>query len=559
MTDENRLLKNKLKREIQARKQAEHFLEEKTEELYDTLYEVSTNEALLKAALSNMQEGFLLTDEDANILLVNKQLKEIYPEHAPYMHTNINLNDFFDVFIKHPAYQKMMEEELNHCSYEIKLKKSQMVAIHVNRSEKGLIVSTHKDVSQEKLIISEQQQAILKLLKAEKMEHIGKMASSFAHDFNNIIAAIKGYASFLKEDIPNESLLHDSVDKIQQASERAQEMVNNILAFSKHAKPKLDRVNIINVLNETITLIKPNIPENVSLSLDLINQNSEINGNATQLAQVFINFINNTINATGQKPCRISIDYQLLDQVDLNQPNYHILQFFPKDAESIIAGLHVFNNKCIKINFYDDGPGMNKDILNHIFEMFFTTKNSNKGTGLGMYSVATTITDHNGGIKIHSKPKHGTYIEVVFPIVDPYFVPQLNPNDPELIAENSPDNKSSILIIDDNQEVGHFIQQTLLRQNIESVYKDTPELGLCEILTKPHQWKLIICDQRMPNILGLEILKSIRSENIKTPFILTSGYIDECKKNPDVALVDQLIPKPIDVKLLLKTVEKFIN
>lgn len=558
MTDEIRLLKNKLKREIEARKQAEFLLEEKTEELYDTVYDVSTNEALLKAALSNMQEGFLLTDENANILLVNQQLKDIYTKYAPYMHVNINLKQFFDIFIEHPTYQKMMKEDLSQCSYEIKLNHSQVIAIHVNRSEKGIIVSTHRDVSQEKLIISEQQQAILKLLKAEKMEHIGKMASSVAHDFNNIITAIKGYASFLKEDMPEEALLHDSVDKIQEASARAQEMVNNILAFSKHAKPKFDRINIINLLNETVTLIRPNIPENVSLSLDLEDHNYEISGNASQLSQVFINFINNTINATGQNPCRISIDYQLLDQIDLNQPNFYILQFFPKDAAFKIGGLHAFNNKCIKINFYDDGPGMDKNILDHIFEMFFTTKNSNKGTGLGMYSVATTITDHNGGIKIHSKPRYGTYIEIVFPILDSNFMLQINTED-ESMAQNTSDDQSQILIIDDNQEVGHFIQQTLLRNDIESVYKDTPELGLCEILRNPNRWKLIICDQKMPNILGLEILKSIRSESIETPFILTSGYIEECKKSPDVSMVDQLLPKPIDVTLLMDTINKFMN
>lgn len=557
MIETNILLKKKLEREIKARKQAESLLEEKSEELYDTLYNVSKSEALLQTALSSMQEGFLLTDQNSKVLLVNNQLNTLYPQYAAYIRIGMNLNEHFKPFVKHPAYSRMLEEDLKQCSFEIILDNSKIIAVQVNRNENNIIVSTHKDVSQEKLLISEQQQTILRLLQAEKMEHIGKMASSVAHDFNNIIAAIKGYTSFLKEDIPDEPNLHNSLDKIQEASERAQELVKNIISFSKHAKPKLEKINIINLINETIKLVKPNIPDNISLKLNLINQDIDVNANATQLIQVFINLINNTINATGKNPCNISINYELVDQIDLYQPNYFISQFMPKDAHYTSAGLHVFNDQCIKINFYDDGPGMSKDIIDHIFEMFFTTHNSNKGNGLGMYSVATTIIDHNGGIKIYSKPNFGTYIEVVIPVLELNSISRLSSESRNNTERLYKDNNSRILIIDDNQEVGLFILQTLKRSKINSVYLNSAEQGLREILNDPDRWKLIICDQKMPNIYGLQILKTIRSQKINTPFILTSGYIEEYKMNPDIDLVDQLLPKPINIKLLLKTVNKF--
>lgn len=557
MIETNILLKKKLEREIKARKQAESLLEEKSEELYDTLYNVSKSEALLQTALSTMQEGFLLTDQNSKVLLVNNRLNKIYPQYAAYMSVGMNLNEHFHFFIKHPAYLNMLEENLKQCSFEIKLDNSQIIAVQVNRNENNIIVSTHKDVSQEKLIISEQQQTILKLLQAEKMEHIGKMASSVAHDFNNIIAAIKGYTSFLKEDIPDEPSLHNSVDKIQEASERAQELVKNIIGFSKHSKPELEKINIINLINETIKLVKPNITDNISLKLNLINQDIDINANATQLVQIFINLINNTINAAGKNSCNISINYELIDQIDLNQINYDVFQLMPKDANHTSAGLQVFNVQCIKINFYDDGPGMSKDIIDHIFEMFFTTNNSNQGTGLGMYSVATTITDHNGGIKISSKPNFGTYIEIVLPVVESNYISRLSSESHIINEKLNTDNNSRILIIDDNQEVGLFIKQTLKRSKINSVYLDSAERGLREILNNPDRWKLIICDQKMPDIFGLQILKTIRSQKIDTPFILTSGYIEEYKMNPDIDLVDQLLPKPINVELLLKTVNKF--
>ncbi|MCO4821609.1 MAG: response regulator [Flavobacteriaceae bacterium] len=559
MIDENTLLKKKLEREIKARRQAELLLEEKSDELYDTLYNVSKSEALLQTALSSMQEGFLLTDQNLKVLLVNSQLITIYPQYAQFMRVGMNLNEQFHFFIKHPAYLNMLEEDLKQCSFEIKLDNSQIIAVHVNRNENNIIVSTHKDISQEKLIISEQQQTILKLLQAEKMEHIGKMASSVAHDFNNIIAAIKGYTSFLKEDLPDDASLHNSVDKIQEASERAQEMVKNILRFSKHSKPKLEKIDIINLINETITLLKPNIPDNISLKLNLINKAIEVNANATQLIQVFINLIKNTINAAEENSCKISISYELSDQIDLNQDSDNALQFMPLDAYHTSAGLHVFNDKCIKINYHDNGPGMIKDTMDHIFEMYFTTHNSKQGTGLGMYSVATTIIEHNGGIKIYSKPKFGTYIEIVLPMMVSNHTSVFRSEFPPITDRLYTNNKSRILIIDDNQEVGLFIQQTLKRNKVNSVYLDSAEQGLREILNEPDRWRIIICDQKMPNIFGLQILKTIRSQNINTPFILTSGYIEEYKMNPEIELVDQLIPKPINIELLLKTVNKYIK
>ncbi len=557
MPDLAELLQKKLDRETLAREQAEELLEIKTDELYDTLLNVSQSETLLQSALSSMQEGFMLTDAQATILLFNKQLKNIYSEWAPSIHVGMNIKDFFYPFTQHPAYQNMIDDNQSQCSFEIKLTSGHVVAVTVNKNDKNIIASTHRDITKEKAIIAEQQKTILKLLQAQKMESIGKMASTVAHDFNNVIAAINGYASFLKEDIPQkETELLDSVNKIQQAANRAEDMVKQILSYSNHAKPTLEKTEVGLVIQESLNLIKPNLPNNIKISHSNNHNNVFTLGNISQLTQVILNIVNNSINAIGKQNGQVQINYEVVDQIDLNQPNYKIQQFMPKDAHQIVAGLHVFTEKCIRINIRDNGPGMNQNITDQLFDIFFTTRNSNKGTGLGMYGVATIITDHIGGIKVYSKKSFGTYIEIILPYLDVGF-DQTHPQNRLTIDHQK--QHAEILIIDDNQEVGMFLKQTLFREGYHSKYTDSPVDGLQNILLHPKRWRAIICDQKMPDIEGLELLKTIRSHGIETPFILASGYIDEYLELDEIKLASHLIAKPIDIEFLISILSPYLD
>ncbi len=557
MSDLIKLLKNKLTRETLAREEAEKLLEEKTDELYDTLLNISESQTLLQSALGSMQEGFLLTDDQSNILLFNEQLKNIYAQWAPSIHEGMNIKDFLFPFTEHPAYQNMINEDQVKCTFEIKLDTGYVIAVTVNKNHQEMIASTHRNITNEKAIIAEQQKTIVKLLQAQKMESIGKMASTVAHDFNNVIAAIKGYASFLIEDIPKDKIgLVDSVEKIQQAATRAEDMVKQILTYSNHDKPVFEMIQVGQMAQESIHFIEPNLPKKISLIYTPPEYPVYTLGNASQLTQVILNIINNSINAIGNKVGEINIDFEIVNQIDLNQPNYKIQQFMPKDAHHIIAGLHVFTGKCVKINIHDNGPGMSHNIMEQLFDMFFTTRNSNKGTGLGMYGVATIVTDHMGGIKVYSKQNYGTYIELILPLKEN--LTESKPLNPKAEQADLKE-QFQVLIIDDNQEVGLFLNENLSREGFLSKYTDSPEIGLQEILMYPKRWKVIICDQKMPKLEGLELLKIIRSHGITTPFILTSGYIDEYAEVLDTKLANHLIAKPIDVVHLNSILRSYIE
>ncbi|MBL4661626.1 MAG: hypothetical protein JKY19_14805 [Alcanivoracaceae bacterium] len=416
MNNEINILKRKLQREMQARKDAETLLEEKSGELYQTLLDVKDSENILKSALSSMSEGLLLTNMKHEIILCNGQLKKIYLEWAYMFHRGITLSNVFEPYIQHPAFLQMLEKGDNFCSFEINLFNGKIISVHIHMSKEGFIASTHQDVTSVRAATQEQQNLLLKLLNAQKMEAIGKMSGTIAHDFNNIIAAIKGYASFLDEDIPDEPILRNSVNKIMIAAEKAENLVKQILNYSNQQKQVHQSVSVNKLLQECVNLTLPTLEDQVTINYRDNVDNLFVEGNESQLNQIIMNLLSNARNAITTKKGSIQVKSQYHRSLDINQPNCKIYQFMPKDCYSIIAGLHVFVEPCVKITVRDNGQGMPQSILENVFKLFFSTKSIQKGSGFGMYSVANIITEHAGGIKIYSKPNFGTVCEIVIPM-----------------------------------------------------------------------------------------------------------------------------------------------
>ena len=529
MSSEIDILKRKLQREMQAREEAEMLLEEKSEQLYETLLEVKDNEEILKSALSSMSEGLLLTNMNHEIILCNEQLKYIYEEWTPLFHKGITLDDSFEPYIQHPAFLQMFEKNLRQCSFEVSLSNGKIISVHVCINEESIIASTHQDVTDVKAVTQEQQKLLLELLSAQKMEAIGKMSGTIAHDFNNIIAAIKGYASFLDEDIPNDEGLRNSVDKIKIATDRAEGLVKQILEYSSQEKPQYHSVSVHKLLQESCNLILPTLNDNIIIKYDNKHEDLLVQGNESQLSQIIMNVLSNARNAFAAAKGTINISYQLYTSFDLNQPNYKVFQFLPRDCYSVIAGLHVFTDPCVKISIRDNGLGMSKNIIGHIFDLFFSTKNAQKGSGFGMYSVANIITEHLGGIKLYSKPNFGTTCEIVIPIN----------NKPDKETQNK-----TVMIIDDDEQIGFMLNQAINRKKIKSKYINSSTEALKQILNNPNKWSAIISDQMMPEQKGTDILRTLRDLNILTPFILYSGHIDDEAYNPYLKLADCIIKKP---------------
>lgn len=259
-----------------------------------------------------------------------------------------------------------------------------------------------KKEMQERTKAEESKQKLeIALLQGQKLQAIGTLAGGIAHDFNNIIYAIKGYVEMAREDVEKDSIVYENLGKVLSAAERGQDLIARILMFGRrHQHEAFKPLQIQTTLNSALSLLRPTIP--ASVYIELINPPEDVTilGDQTQLHQVFVNIINNAVDAMdGEGKITIQLRH-------LQEGNRYLKQF-PEMSEM---------DYC-KIDITDTGPGMDANTMKRIFEPFFTTKEVGKGTGLGLATAHGIIKDHQGEITVTSTLGKGTTFTLLLPIM----------------------------------------------------------------------------------------------------------------------------------------------
>lgn len=267
---------------------------------------------------------------------------------------------------------------------------------HVNQDLKNEIsVRIHMEETKQKLEKA--------LLQGQKLQAIGTLAGGIAHDFNNILYAIIGYTQMAREDSVQDDNTHKNLGKVLTACKRGQELVARILAFSRRQHHEFKPLLIKETLAGVLSLLKPTIPASVQIDCQFFVPNdAKILGNETQLHQVFVNIINNAVDAMdGEGVIKINIDTISVQD--------ELLQHLPNKIEQ----------RYCKIEISDAGHGMDQATLGRIFEPFFTTKEVGKGTGLGLSMVHAIIKEHNGEILVNSQLGGGSTFIILLPEYQP--------------------------------------------------------------------------------------------------------------------------------------------
>lgn len=236
------------------------------------------------------------------------------------------------------------------------------------------------------------------LLQGQKLQAIGTLAGGIAHDFNNILYAIIGYIELARADVPQDSITYKNLNKVLEGTHRGQELISRILAFSRRQHHQFDVLNLKETIEAALGLLKPTIPASVIIELETMDDDATVLANQTQIHQVLVNLINNSVDAMdGEGTIHITMSH-----VPANHP-------FLKQFPEITA-----QNYC-KIEIKDTGHGMDQPTMERIFEPFFTTKEVGKGTGLGLSIVHSIIKEHKGEITVTSQLGHGSTFMILLP------------------------------------------------------------------------------------------------------------------------------------------------
>lgn len=373
----------------------------------------------------------------------------------------------------------------------------------------------------------------------ERLQIMGTLTGSIAHEFNNFLTPIMGYSELLMMDLPRNSDNYDSAREIYEASQKAKDVVRQISALSRRNMETVFRsFDFGKQFSRISKMMESVLPPNIRLECDNQVEDASILGNTTQFNQVFLNLFANAVHAIGKKEGHISVRAVLLDRKDLPREEH------PEKLRFGDAWQHF-----IRIQVQDNGCGIEEEVLPHIFDPFFTTKKAGEGSGLGLSVVDQIVESHRGAITVSSKVGEGTVFSLYFPVMDS----SEKVAEAELISEHfaAPD----IVVADGNMKVLAMLQKNFEKicVSIRSASVRSSLLSLLE--EKPAD--VLVIGELADETDSLDLCMYLDGKYSEMMLVLMTDMPDdsiiEAKQKQ---IIDDYLIKPVSVPAILNVIRQ---
>jgi PAS domain S-box-containing protein len=358
------------------------------------------------------------------------------------------------------------------------------------------------DVTAQRQAQADKEHLEAQLRQSQKMEAIGTLAGGIAHDFNNILGAILGYGELAQEHAAEGSALRRYVDNVMHAAGRAKVLVDRILGFSRSGLGERVHVHVQSVVEETLELIAASLPSNIRLEKRLSAGDAALIGDSTHLHQVAMNLCTNAVHAM-EHGGTLTV---LLDRTRLTE------------RRSLSRGA-LAPGTYVRLTIKDTGHGIPPAVLERIFDPFFTTKDVGEGTGLGLSLVHGIVTDLGGAIDVKTSAGIGTSFEIWLPIAAEARKPAV-----EAVRELPRGHGETVMIVDDEPMLVALAEEMLAELGYEPVGFDSSHAALDAFRAGPLRFDLVLTDEAMPDLVGIELAREIRRIRPDIPIILMSGH-----------------------------------
>ena len=360
-----------------------------------------------------------------------------------------------------------------------------------------------REIAERKRTEEERQSLEIQIRQIHKLEALGTLAGGVAHDFNNLLAIILMHSEMLLEAVQDASGKR-ALHQIIQAGERGADLVRQILAFSQVQEHERVAIGLAPILQESLKMLRATIPPSIIIQHDIQPDCPLILADATQIHQAIVKLCVNASQAMKKQNGILEVNLRAVDYA----PNQAAL--FAVDE----ARAHVM------LEIKDSGDGISPEIQERIFEPFFTTKAVGEGSGLGLSVVHGIVKSHDGAIEVKSVPGKGTSVQIFFPAVDER-APQRPQDSSEELSGLSP---ASVLVVDDEADLLtlYTMQLTELGYHVTSVTNG--DAALEQFRAEPHCFDLVLTDQSMPGMSGMELSERMLELHPTLPIILITGY-----------------------------------
>lgn len=394
------------------------------------------------------------------------------------------------------------------------------------------VLAVVRDITARKRAEADRREFEARLAQSRKMEALGALAGGVAHDFNNILTGILGFAEVTRRSTSDQAAA-GFCGEIVQAANRARDLVKQILMFSRRQPAERRPVRLTDIAREAVRLVARSAPAAVELVPRLPEDVPYLLGDATQLHQVVMNLCTNAVQALGETGGTVTVAVE------------------PADVSAEFARKHppLREGLCVRLVVADTGPGMPQAVRDRLFEPFFTTKAPGVGTGLGLSVVHGVVQTHEGAIVVDTSPGAGTSFEVYLPAI----------NSPSWAGEGPVTDKPTpvaaagrrILFVDDEAPIARLAQVMLKSLGHTAATFGKPADGLAALRADPTAYDLVITDLTMPGMTGVDLARGVRAVRPDIPIILSSGYADDVPEETLKELrIAEVLPKPFQMQAL---------
>ncbi|OPY67185.1 MAG: Blue-light-activated protein [Syntrophorhabdaceae bacterium PtaU1.Bin034] len=520
--------------DISDRKRLERHVQETTEELRQS-------EARLRIACNAAGLGIWDLDPDTGKVWVSHRHRVIYGPAVPLSEWT------YDTFINYivpedrEEVRRSWREDLEKdacppIECRIRRDDGQIRWIRIEGKMEHLggsrrIMGIVKDITEDKQLEEQRRQG-------QKMQAVGTLAGGIAHDFNNILAIIVGNAELALDDLSDLKGVRRNLERVVTASNRARELIKQILTFSRKTESQRKPVSLSSLLRETYDMLRAYLPTTIHMTLDIKARESGIVADSTQVQQVLVNLATNAAYAMRENGGRLAITLSgITFRPDRPRPDLDMLP-----------------GRYAQVKVKDTGTGMAPEVQKRIFEPFFTTKETGQGTGMGLAVAYGIIKSHGGGITVESRPKEGSTFKVYLPLHDS------EENTEAARSTGTSGGKERILFVDDEAPLAEMTGMMLERLGYRVTVATDPSEALNMFLEDSSRFDCVITDQTMPDITGVRLAEMMIEARKDIPIIISTGYSDAV--SPAAAKsagIRAFIMKPTTRKELAETIRRVLD
>jgi signal transduction histidine kinase len=376
------------------------------------------------------------------------------------------------------------------------------------------------------------------LLHAQKMEAVGTLAGGIAHDMNNVLAGIMGFASLIEENLDAEDPVAEDIQEILSSARRGRDLTKDLLGFARKGTYRRQQASLNKIVLELLPILERTIPKKINIEYREGTAPCCIECDPGQISHAIMNLCINASDAMEEGgDLIVAIDAIRLDDEKTQEVSNHL------------------SGEYVRLRVIDNGKGIDKKTITRVFEPFFTTKQPGRGTGLGLSMVYGTVNNHRGQVTIHSALGEGTTVTVLLPIV----AGLSEPADQDLAVRDSmlPEMLGTVLLVDDEPGARKSAQRMLSKLGYNVILAGNGVEAVGVYKTQKTQIDLIILDMAMPEMDGSECFWQLKGLNPEVQVLICSGFARG--KDTDALLKGGAIgflPKPFELDQLAEAVHR---